>query len=202
MLRAALAGAATLLLLFVAAFPMTTGSAPIRSQVVSASPQAVSAVPKAPEALASTTATAVPPKPVPSPVRVAAVAPQPAASPVVRSVTNSPLTVGGSGTGNSGVALGNLPAGLLCIRGPWNGNPGESNANYRAVSPYGDGGGYQYQPGTWDGGDGILGNGYKGYARAELAPPAVQDARALADYLMGTAMRHMLWPNTSRRCGV
>jgi hypothetical protein len=71
---------------------------------------------------------------------------------------------------------------------------GESGGDYRAVSPFGDGGGYQYQPRTW--------NGFGGYLRAELAPPAVQDARALADYLMGSAMRHMLWPNTSRRCGV
>lgn len=208
MLRAALAGAATLLLVLVAALTtMTTGSAPIRGQVVSASPQALRAVPKAPEAVPSATVTATPkggdaPRPSPSPralrngpqAVVATSPPGAVTPPAVRSVTNSPLTVNRSGTGNSGVASADLPAGLLCIRGPWNGYPGESNANYRAVSPFGDGGGYQYQPRTW--------GGFGGYPRAELAPPAVQDARALADYLMGTAMRHMLWPNTSRRCGV
>jgi hypothetical protein len=112
MLRAALAGAATLLLLFVAAFPMTTGSAPIRGQVVSASPQVVSAVPKAPDPLPSAMATATPQK-VPAAARDSmspatikpSPAPQPVAAPVVRSVTNSPLTVNGSGTGNLGVAL-------------------------------------------------------------------------------------------------
>lgn len=183
MLRAALAGAATLLLLFVAALTTTTGSIPIRGQVASASPQVDAAVLKVLEPLPSATVTVAPPKLAPSPALVAAIPPQPASAPVVRSVTS-----------NSGVALTVLPAGLLCIRGPWQGNPGESNANYRAVSPYGDGGGYQYKPRTW--------GGFGGYPRAELAPPAVQDARALADYLMGTAMRHMLWPNTSRRCGV
>lgn len=94
MLRAALAGVATLLLLFVAAFPMTTGSIPIRGQVASASPQVDAAVLKAPEHLSSATVTPAPPKPAPSPVRVATVAPQPVSAPIVRSVTS-----------NAGVAL-------------------------------------------------------------------------------------------------
>lgn len=104
--RAVLPGAVVVLLLLMAATITGSGQAtPHGRQVVSASPQAVSAVPKAPEALPSATATAISPKPVPSPVRVAAVVPQPVASPAVRSVTNSPLTVNRSGTGNSGVAL-------------------------------------------------------------------------------------------------
>lgn len=83
----------------------------------------------------------------------------------------------------------NLPAGLLCIRRL------ESTDNYRQPgSPYGDYGGYQYKSGTWD--------GYGGYVRADLAPPAVQDERALADYNQGPAVRHQLWPHTSRACGV
>lgn len=130
MLRAALAGAATLLLLFVAALTTTTGVIPSRGQVVSASPQVVSTVPKAPEALPSATATAAAtasPKggdaqrsPTSRPTQeqaksreqrsgpqavIAASPPGAVAPPVVRSVTNSPLTVNGSGTGNSGVAL-------------------------------------------------------------------------------------------------
>jgi hypothetical protein len=108
MSRAALAGAATLLLVLVAAFPMTTGSAPIRSQVVSASPQVATAVLKAPESPPSVTATVAPQK-VPaaardsmSPVTTKPSATiQPTAAPVVRS---SPLVVDGSGTSNSGVA--------------------------------------------------------------------------------------------------
>ena len=104
MLRAALAGAATLLLVLVAALTTTTGSAPIRGQVASASPQVDTAVPKVPEPLPSATVTAAPPKSAPSPALVVPVPPQPAAAPVIRSVTSSPLTVGGSGTGNSGVA--------------------------------------------------------------------------------------------------
>ena len=89
-----------------------------------------------------------------------------------------------------------LPAGLRCI------GTHESRFQYAIVSPYGDGGAWQYQPGTWDLGDGVAHNGYKGYARAELAPPAVQDARALEDYERGPAVVHQLWPNTSRLCGV
>lgn len=81
-----------------------------------------------------------------------------------------------------------LPTGLRCIRRE------ESTDNYRARSPWGDFGGYEYKVGTW--------GGYGGYARADLAPPAVQDARALADYLRGAVVRHQLWPNTSRMCGV
>lgn len=115
MLRSALAGAATLLLLFVAALTTTTGSAPIRRQVVSASPQALRAVLKAPDPLPSAPTTATPQKAAgpardsvspatikPSPT--VQLPPQPAAPPVVRSVTNSPLTVSRSGAGNSGVA--------------------------------------------------------------------------------------------------
>jgi hypothetical protein len=81
-----------------------------------------------------------------------------------------------------------MPAGLLCIRHL------ESTDNYLAHSPYGDWGGFEYKNGTWD--------GYGGYARADLAPPAVQNERALADYNQGSAVRHQLWPHTSRACGV
>jgi hypothetical protein len=81
-----------------------------------------------------------------------------------------------------------MPAGLLCIRHL------ESTDNYQAHSPWGDFGGFEYKSGTWD--------GYGGYARADLAPPAVQDERALADYNKGPAVRHGLWPHTSLACGV
>lgn len=90
MLRAAIAGAATLLLVLVAALTTTTGSVPIRHQVASASPQVDTAVPKVPEPLPSATVTVAPPKLAPSPARVAAVAPQPTSAPVVRSVTGNP----------------------------------------------------------------------------------------------------------------
>jgi hypothetical protein len=85
-----------------------------------------------------------------------------------------------------------IAPGPQCIRGPWQGRPMESNGDYRAVSPYGDGGAYQYQPATWA--------GYDGYARAELAPSAIQDAKATEDFDRGPAVRHLLWPNTSRIC--
>lgn len=81
-----------------------------------------------------------------------------------------------------------LPTGLVCIRKL------ESTDNYQAKSPWGDFGGFEYKNGTWD--------GYGGYARADLAPPEVQDRRALEDYNKGPAVRHQLWPVTSRRCGV
>ena len=83
---------------------------------------------------------------------------------------------------------GSLPDGLTCIR------TRESQASYTVVSRYGDHGAYQYKNDTW--------NGYGGYDQANLAPPAVQDARALADYLLGPVVRHKLWPNTSKACGV
>ena len=114
--------------------------------------------------------------------------PKPAASPLRRLLTSAPPLIQAVAT--------NLPELLRCI-----GNR-ESGFRYWIVSPYGDGGTWQYQPGTWDEGDGITGNGYMGYARAELAPPAMQDARALADYERGPAVVHKLWPNTSRLCGV
>lgn len=81
-----------------------------------------------------------------------------------------------------------LPAGLICIE------THESEGRYDIVSPYGDGGAFQYKASTW--------GGFGGYARAELAPPAMQDARALVDYLRGALVRHQLWPHTSRMCGV
>lgn len=82
-----------------------------------------------------------------------------------------------------------LPAGLLCIRHL------ESTDNYRQPgSPYGDFGGYQYKNGTW--------NSYAGYARADQAPPDIQDRRALEDYNQGPAVRRQLWPSTSRACRV
>lgn len=97
------------------------------------------------------------------------------------------------------VGASNLPAGLLCIRGPnssrmpW----GESNADYRAISKHPPGlytGAYEYDDPTW-------GN-FMGYPRAYLAPPAVQDAKALSDYNLGMQTRHRLWPHTSIACGV
>jgi hypothetical protein len=97
------------------------------------------------------------------------------------------------------VGASNLPAGLLCIRGPnssrmpW----GESNADYRAISKHPPGvytGAYEYDDPTW--GD------FMGYPRAYLAPPAVQDAKALSDYNLGMQSRHRLWPHTSIACGV
>lgn len=50
----------------------------------------------------------------------------------------------------------------------------ESGGNYTVVNKdSGAGGAYQYMPGTWA--------NYKGYARAELAPPAIQDEKARID---------------------
>jgi hypothetical protein len=70
----------------------------------------------------------------------------------------------------------------------------ESNDNYQQVSRYGDHGRWQYKNGTWA--------NYEGYPSADLAPPSVQDKRALADYNRGEAVRHQMWPVTSRLCGV
>ena len=89
-----------------------------------------------------------------------------------------------------------LPAGLLCIRGPWPSSRlpwGESNADYSVHGwPYS--GGYQYDDPTW--------GGFGGYARAWLAPVWVQDLKAKLDYDQGPQRRHQLWPRTSIACGV
>lgn len=61
----------------------------------------------------------------------------------------------------------------------------ESGGNYAANTGNGYYGAYQYDLGTW-------GN-YDGYARPDLAPPAVQDAKAQATY---AARGCSPWPNT------
>jgi hypothetical protein len=86
------------------------------------------------------------------------------------------------------VNTGSLPAGLLCIR------LHESHGNYADNTGNGYYGAYQYSISTW--------NRYKGYARADLAPPAVQDERAATDYNRGAVFRHHHWPSTSLQCGV
>ena len=89
-----------------------------------------------------------------------------------------------------------LPAGLLCIRGPWPSSRlpwGESNADY-SVHDRRYSGAYQYDDPTW--------GRFMGYVRAWLAPAWVQDLRALLDYNLGPQHRHQLWPHTSYACGV
>ncbi|MBW4061932.1 transglycosylase family protein [Candidatus Saccharibacteria bacterium] len=61
----------------------------------------------------------------------------------------------------------------------------ESGGNYAENTGNGYYGAYQYDLGTW-------GN-YDGYARPDLAPPAVQDAKAAATY---AARGCSPWPNT------
>jgi LysM repeat protein len=61
----------------------------------------------------------------------------------------------------------------------------ESGGNYATNTGNGYYGAYQYDLGTWA--------NYGGYARADLAPAAVQDAKALATY---AARGCSPWPNT------
>ncbi len=59
----------------------------------------------------------------------------------------------------------------------------ESGGDYSAVnSSSGAGGGWQIMPGTW--------NGYEGYARAEDAPPHIQDAKAAELWSNGAGSWH------------
>ncbi len=67
----------------------------------------------------------------------------------------------------------------------------ESGGNYTRNSGNGYYGAYQYSLGTW--------NNYDGYARPDLAPPSVQDAKAEADQ----AHRGWSpWPACSRKLGL
>lgn len=93
---------------------------------------------------------------------------------------------------------GGMPAALICIH---NHEGSYTSQNY----PYY--GGYQYIASTWNTSATRAGYGpgsAQNYAngRADLAPPAVQDAVALHDYNMGYGQIHSNWPQTSRMCGV
>lgn len=85
--------------------------------------------------------------------------------------------------------MGGLPAGLVCI-----GDHEQGRDGYATNTGNGFTGRYQYTHKTW--------NNYKGYAEAYLAPPNIQDERALSDYNLGPAHRHQEWPRSSRTCGV
>ena len=61
----------------------------------------------------------------------------------------------------------------------------ESGGNYATNTGNGYYGAYQYDTRTW--------NNYGGYARADLAPPAVQDAKAAQTYAQRGCSP---WPNT------
>jgi hypothetical protein len=104
---------------------------------------------------------------------VAAAAPAPAAqtAPVQRAVKAAPARV----------VTGGAPASDLlqrvCQR--------ESGCNYATNTGNGYYGAYQYDIGTW--------NNYGGYARADQAPPSVQDAKAAETYARRGCSP---WPNT------
>jgi LysM repeat protein len=115
----------------------------------------------------------------PVPVAVQQVAPQPVAqvqtyqqpayqAPVHRSVTAVPANYSG---GSGGI--------FARIR------QRESGGNYSTNTGNGYYGAYQYDNQTW--------NGYGGYARADLAPAAVQDAKAAQTYAQRGCSP---WPNT------
>ena len=67
----------------------------------------------------------------------------------------------------------------------------ESGNDYRRNSGNGYYGAYQFDIGTW--------NNYGGYARADLAPPAVQDAKALDTY---NRRGWSPWPACARKLGL
>lgn len=102
-------------------------------------------------------------------------------STTVRPVTTTrPLSTGGSMWG--------------CIRSRESGN------DYSRRSGNGYYGAYQFLPATWNAVMRKLGGGYLKYAngRADLAPPAVQDAGAQRLLQMSGWNQ---WPNTSKACG-
>jgi hypothetical protein len=90
-----------------------------------------------------------------------------------------------------GTPLGTSSGAWPCIRFH------ESGGNYRRNSGNGYYGAYQFLPATWN--TATRGAGYPQYAngRADLAPPAVQDAAAV--WLQARSGWGQ-WPQTSRMC--
>jgi hypothetical protein len=136
--------------------------------------------------------TVVQPTPAPKSEPVAPV-------PRVNTSTQAPEPPGGGVISNVLTSV-DLPSGLLCIRGPWGKATHESGGDYSIHTEWPTGresattGAYEYDDQTW--------GGFMGYARAYLAPPWVQDLKALLDFNVGPQHRHQLWPHTSYLCGV
>lgn len=100
------------------------------------------------------------------PTPVAAVSAAPSPAPALRAVPR----------GGGGPASGDLMR-RVCMK--------ESGCNYSINTGNGYYGAYQFDVGTW--------GGYGGYSRADLAPPAVQDAKFQETYARRGCSP---WPNT------
>lgn len=130
--------------------------------------------PTPPTSVSPTTTTTVPPRRAPT-----------TAAPRRKIAQTTTIVAPTAEQAPDGPANSDLPQGLVCI--------GDNESmSYTAHGMFD--GRYQYLPSTWA--------HYGGYARADLAPPEVQDRRALADYNLGAAHRHREWPTSSRACGV
>lgn len=70
----------------------------------------------------------------------------------------------------------------------------EAGGNYATNTGNGYHGAYQMTNSHWA--------GYGGYASADQAPPAVQDAKFASDVAQGAAYMHQQYPVTSRACGM